>query len=78
VFSELPSTLRQSAALEFEELVKTVIVRSAELKKNEKKTMVKKKALVDLLKTMRNLGMSHHKSVVPKVPSHIFKHKNLL
>ena len=72
VFAELASSLRQRAASEFEDLGKTVIVRSAELQEHEKKTMVKKKSLVDLLKTLRNLGISHLKSAVPKVFSRVF------
>jgi len=43
-----------------------VITRSAELRQGEKRLAVKKKALADLLKVLRQIGLSHHKSSVPK------------
>ena len=49
-----------------EEFSTSVISRSAELRKGEKRLAVKKKALIDLLKALKEVGLSHHKSAVPK------------
>ncbi|MCO5587040.1 hypothetical protein L7F22_040985 [Adiantum nelumboides] len=65
-FSEPVTEARQKGTYVLEDLARTVIVRSRELREGEKKRMVKKKALVDLLRTLRSLGFSHHRSAIPK------------
>lgn len=44
-----------------------IVTRSASLREGKKPRAMKKKALVDLLRGLKKLGLSHHKSAVPKV-----------
>ncbi|BBM98800.1 midasin [Marchantia polymorpha subsp. ruderalis] len=66
VFFESSNFTRQEGADSLEMLATSIIVRSTELREGEKKIAIKKKALIDLLKILRQIGMSHHKSAVPK------------
>ncbi|KAJ7552525.1 hypothetical protein O6H91_06G059100 [Diphasiastrum complanatum] len=65
IFSDIGCHVWQEGAIILEDLGTAVIVRSAELQ-NEKNRMVKKKAFIDLLKRLKQIGLSHHKSVIPK------------
>ncbi|KAL2649174.1 hypothetical protein R1flu_017302 [Riccia fluitans] len=47
-------------------LATAVIARSTELRHGEKGLAQKKKALIDLLRVLRQVGLSHHKTAVPK------------
>ncbi|KAH6554575.1 hypothetical protein KP509_1Z323900 [Ceratopteris richardii] len=57
---------RQRGTDVLEKLALTVITRSNELRNSEQKQMVKKKALVDLIRALRAVGLSHHRSAIPK------------
>ncbi|KAI5058508.1 hypothetical protein GOP47_0026678 [Adiantum capillus-veneris] len=65
-FSERVTQARQRGTDVLEDLATTVIARSYELREGEKKRNVKHKALVDLLKFLRSLGFSRHRSAIPK------------
>lgn len=71
-FAKPVSQARQRGTVVLEDLGTTIIIRSNELRESEKKRMPQKKALVDLLKELRNLGFSHHRSAIPKVMELIF------
>lgn len=58
--------MQENCVSTLEDLSTAVIQRSAELRKGEKRLAVKKKALIDLLRALKDIGLSHHKSAVPK------------
>lgn len=66
VFAEPASQARLRGTAVLEDLGETVIVRADELRKGEKNRMLKKKALIDLLKALREIGLSHHRSSIAK------------
>jgi midasin len=66
VFAPDNRKMEEDCVNTLEELSTAVIQRSAELRKGEKRLAVKKKALIDLLRALRDIGLSHHKSAVPK------------
>jgi hypothetical protein len=61
VLSEQGAQLRTSGEEALERLSGTILRRAQGLRASEAKRSVKKKALVDLLKGLRALGLSHHK-----------------
>ncbi|GBG67611.1 hypothetical protein CBR_g741 [Chara braunii] len=66
VLSTSAMAARREGASTLEELAEAVVVRANALRTMEKQRAVKKKALVDLLKMLRQIGLSHHKSAIPE------------
>ena len=66
VFAPDNRKMQEDCVGTLEDLSTAVIQRSAELRKGEKRLAVKKKALIDLLRALKDIGLSHHKSAVPK------------
>lgn len=71
VFASDTRKVEEDCVNTLEEFSAAVIQRSAELRKGETKVAVKKKALIDLLRALRDIGLSHHKSAVPKDERHV-------
>lgn len=66
VFAPVNRKMQEDCLSTLDDISTAVIQRSAELRKGEKRLAVKKKALIDLLRALRDIGLSHHKSAVPK------------
>eukprot|EP01018_Ginkgo_biloba_P038909 Gb_21123 [translate_table: standard] len=66
IFSETACNLRQEGCKSLDMLWQSVVYRAHDLRKHEGKRSVKKKAFTDLLKVLKSIGLSHHKSAVPK------------
>ena len=67
IFSKTALDMRQEGHKSLETLWRSVLHRAYDLRKNDAKRSVKKKAFTDLLKLLKSIGLSHHKSTVPKV-----------
>lgn len=67
VFSDKGQNCRREGIWAVDHLGQTIISRSTELRTGGMRRPVKKKALVDLLKALKQLGLSRHKSAIPKV-----------
>ncbi|KAL3690583.1 hypothetical protein R1sor_016892 [Riccia sorocarpa] len=66
LFVNTINSCRDDGRDELDVLATAVIVRSAELRHGEKRIAQKKKALIDLLRVLRQVGLSHHKAAIPK------------
>lgn len=66
IFSKAALDMRQEGQKSLETLWRSVLRRAYNLRKNDAKRSVKKKAFTDLLKALKSIGLSHHKSTVPK------------
>eukprot|EP00850_Spirogloea_muscicola_P001971 SM000007S20931 [mRNA] locus=s7:964636:998915:+ [translate_table: standard] len=65
VLSQAAEQRREEGYTSLEEISEAIIERSQALKEKETKKNVKKKALVDLLRLLRQVGLSHRKTSVP-------------
>eukprot|EP00850_Spirogloea_muscicola_P001040 SM000004S14910 [mRNA] locus=s4:133208:176671:- [translate_table: standard] len=63
--SQAAEQRREEGYTSLEEISEAIIERSQALKEKETKKNVKKKALVDLLRLLRQVGLSHRKTSVP-------------
>eukprot|EP00850_Spirogloea_muscicola_P002909 SM000011S19087 [mRNA] locus=s11:783175:828718:+ [translate_table: standard] len=63
--SQAAEQRREEGYASLEEISEAIIERSQALKEKETKKNVKKKALVDLLRLLRQVGLSHRKTSVP-------------
>lgn len=66
IFSKASLDMRQEGHKSLEMLWRSVLCRAYDIRKNDAKRSVKKKAFTDLLKVLKSIGLSHHKSTVPK------------
>ena len=69
---------RGKGALALDYLAEMVILRAAELREGKKKRPLKKKAMVDLLKKLKAMGLSYHKGAIPMVHQTLQSHQHCL
>ncbi|XP_057850180.2 midasin isoform X2 [Cryptomeria japonica] len=66
IFSKIASDMRQEGYESLKMVWRSVLDRAYDLRNTEIKRSVKKKALTDLLKLLRSIGLSRYKSTVPE------------